>query len=120
MQSQDSDQFKIRMPDGLRDQIKAAADANGRSMNAEIIHRLTAPARDPRAGLMMLHPDGRAEPIHTDRPLTAGDLADALSCFWNGAIGEAHRQQDGMPTAAIMATGLQAVEQRLREIGGAA
>lgn len=31
------DQFVLRFPEGLRDRIKAAAEENGRSMNAEII-----------------------------------------------------------------------------------
>ncbi len=34
------DKFLLRMPEGLRDQIKEAADRNGRSMNAEIIARI--------------------------------------------------------------------------------
>lgn len=34
------DQYQLRMPPGLRDRIKAAAEANNRSMNAEIIDRL--------------------------------------------------------------------------------
>jgi hypothetical protein len=34
------DQFQLRLPPGLRDQIKTAADASGRSMNSEIIARL--------------------------------------------------------------------------------
>ena len=35
-----AEQFTVRFPDGLRDRIKAAADANNRSMNAEIIATL--------------------------------------------------------------------------------
>ena len=35
-----SDQFALRFPDGLRDRIKAAADANERSMNSEIVSTL--------------------------------------------------------------------------------
>lgn len=35
-----SDQFMLRLPDGMREHIKAAADLSGRSMNAEIIARL--------------------------------------------------------------------------------
>jgi len=35
-----SDQFPLRLPDGLRDAIKADAERNGRSMNAEIVARL--------------------------------------------------------------------------------
>ncbi len=35
-----SDQFPLRLPDGMRDRLKAAADDNSRSMNAEIVARL--------------------------------------------------------------------------------
>ncbi|MCV9909935.1 Arc family DNA-binding protein [Brucella sp. HL-2] len=34
------DQYIVRMPDGMRDRIKAAADKNNRSMNAEIVATL--------------------------------------------------------------------------------
>lgn len=34
------EQFIVRFPDGMRDQLKAAAEANMRSMNAEIVGRL--------------------------------------------------------------------------------
>lgn len=36
------DKFMLRLPDGLRDRIKAAADKNNRSMNAEIVSVLNA------------------------------------------------------------------------------
>lgn len=39
---QDSDKYMLRLPDGMREEIKAAATANRRSMNAEIIARMTA------------------------------------------------------------------------------
>ncbi|MCF3479593.1 Arc family DNA-binding protein [Stenotrophomonas maltophilia] len=39
-QVQPQDKFVVRFPDGLRDQIAEAAKSSGRSMNAEIIHRL--------------------------------------------------------------------------------
>lgn len=35
-----SDQFPLRLPDGMRDRIKASAERNGRSMNAEIVQAL--------------------------------------------------------------------------------
>lgn len=35
-----SDQFPLRLPEGLRDIIKVAAEKNGRSMNTEIVERL--------------------------------------------------------------------------------
>ncbi|SMC70553.1 Arc-like DNA binding domain-containing protein [Fulvimarina manganoxydans] len=34
------DQFQVRLPPGMRDQIKAASEANNRSMNAEVVARL--------------------------------------------------------------------------------
>lgn len=46
-----ADQFPLRLPAGMRDRIKAAADASGRSMNAEILATLTDayPAPEPDA-----------------------------------------------------------------------
>lgn len=48
--------------------------------------------------------------------LTAATLADALNCFWNEAIGEAHQRQTAMSmdVATVMATGLAAVARRLQ------
>lgn len=40
--SRGSDQFNLRLPDGMRDALKQAADAAGRSTNAEIVARLQA------------------------------------------------------------------------------
>jgi len=38
--SQTQDKFIVRLPDGMREQIRAAAKANGRTMTAEIVARL--------------------------------------------------------------------------------
>lgn len=38
--SRSAEQFVVRLPEGMRDQIAAAAKANNRSMNAEIVKRL--------------------------------------------------------------------------------
>ncbi|WP_084811233.1 Arc family DNA-binding protein [Ensifer sp. BR816] len=35
-----ADKFMLRLPPGMREQLKEWANAEGRSMNAEIIHRL--------------------------------------------------------------------------------
>lgn len=53
-----SDQFGMRFPDGMRDEIAKAAKNNGRSMNAEIIARLESSStglsvRDHFAGMAM-------------------------------------------------------------------
>lgn len=39
-ESRDLDKVIVRLPDGMRDRVKAAADTNNRSMNAEIVARL--------------------------------------------------------------------------------
>ncbi|WP_312806503.1 Arc family DNA-binding protein [Agrobacterium cavarae] len=33
----DQDKFMLRLPEGMREQIKASANRNNRSMNAEIV-----------------------------------------------------------------------------------
>ncbi|MCD1266075.1 hypothetical protein B5M44_19190 [Shinella sumterensis] len=38
--SQLAERFQIRLPDGLRDRIRASAATNNRSMNAEIVNAL--------------------------------------------------------------------------------
>ena len=44
------DKFMLRLPDGMRDSLKALADENGRSMNAEIVARLDVSLREvPRS-----------------------------------------------------------------------
>lgn len=44
-------------------------------------------------------------------------IADALGCFWNAAIGEAHNRQSpvAMDVASVMAEGINAIAVRLRE-----
>lgn len=46
---QDQDKFIIRLPKGMRSRIKRAADANGRSMNAEVVAALLDWFPDPTA-----------------------------------------------------------------------
>lgn len=38
--SDKADKFVLRLPEGMRDRIKAAAQKNNRSMNSEVIARL--------------------------------------------------------------------------------
>ncbi|WP_442792860.1 Arc family DNA-binding protein [Rhizobium sp. SL86] len=40
-QTRRSDKFPLRLSDGLREAIKRSATENGRSMNSEIVFRLT-------------------------------------------------------------------------------
>jgi len=41
MVKQDQDKYQVRFPDGMRDLLKEAAASNNRSINAEIIARLS-------------------------------------------------------------------------------
>lgn len=43
------DRYMLRLPDGMRDRIKSAAEENSRSMNSEIIARLEASFLPSRA-----------------------------------------------------------------------
>src|SRR5882757_8975003 len=47
--SQLAERFQVRLPDGLRDRIKAYAERNGRSMNAEIVRVLENEFPEPWA-----------------------------------------------------------------------
>lgn len=40
MNRQQQEKFIVRFPDGMRDKLSEAAKASGRSMNAEIVHRI--------------------------------------------------------------------------------
>lgn len=42
-----SDKFPLRLPDGMRDQIKSEADRSNRSMNAEIVFQLSRAYAQP-------------------------------------------------------------------------
>jgi ParB-like chromosome segregation protein Spo0J len=56
--SASADKFMLRLPDGMRDTLKAAAKANGRSLNAEIVLRLGGepPARETPPVKVVHHP----------------------------------------------------------------
>lgn len=45
--SADADKFMLRLPDGLHPRLKEAAEANNRSLNAEIVTRLNASLERP-------------------------------------------------------------------------
>lgn len=41
------DKFMLRLPDGMRDELKREAKKSGRSMNSEIVHRLAVSLKNP-------------------------------------------------------------------------
>ena len=42
------DKFMLRLPEGMREQLKSWASKSGRSLNAEIVHRLANSLENPR------------------------------------------------------------------------
>lgn len=56
-----------------------------------------------------------ASPPVTQTPLTVEALADAFDALWNGALSASIERQSGADTAAILATGFQAMAVNLRE-----
>lgn len=48
--TRESPQFKLRMPDDLHGEIAECARISGRSMNAEIVHRLSQSIGDAAKG----------------------------------------------------------------------
>lgn len=51
--SRDAAHFRLRIPEGLREEIREAAEANNRSMNAEIIARLSGTQANLRDQIAM-------------------------------------------------------------------
>lgn len=86
-----SDQFPLRLPDGMRERIKTAADRNGRSMNAEIVSTLE---------------EAYPAPIK-DFPLSFMDwMADALQTLLETAPYETFRHEMIKANAIIRASGM--------------
>lgn len=120
----------VRLPQTLFQWLADLATERGLSVNKLMGHILqeymdhrhqyvpSANPNDQGDCAICGNPIGAHMPVSTEtqKPLTAAQLADALGYFWNASIGEAHRQQEGITTASIMATGFAAVQQRLEEI----
>lgn len=123
----------VRLPQPLFQWLADLATERGLSVNKLMGHILQEYMDQRHQYQPSANPDDRGDcavcgnsigahmPVstRTQEPLTAAEFADALDCFWNAAIGESHRQQEGISTAAIMAEGIQAVANRLREIDNA-
>jgi hypothetical protein len=68
--SERMERFIVRMPDGMRDRIKAEAEKNNRSMNAEIVS-LIQYALEDREHVLRVHEEFRDNP---DRQMTLEDV----------------------------------------------
>lgn len=85
-----SDKFMLRLPDGMRDRIKTSAEANNRSMNAEIVHAL-----DRYLGRIDTPPASEDDYVPADdpnyRPLTP-EVREALRIMIDQIKGDAERR----------------------------
>lgn len=62
-----ADKFMLRFPDGMRDQLKFVALLNNRSLNAEIIHRLSLTFEmDERSPTENAHAEARPSNLRAD------------------------------------------------------
>ncbi len=74
------DQYMLRLPQGARAMLKAAADLNKRSMNAEILARIAGDPRSLRDDIAIAALTG----LLATAPAMKGDTADeaiALACY---------------------------------------
>ncbi|MGQ3239235.1 Arc family DNA-binding protein [Shinella sp.] len=101
--SQLAERFQIRLPDGMRDEIRIAADLSGRSMNAEIIQRLKSTLESPPMNRLYLDlPDELEKEMSLDalaRHVDMGDraieiLSNAYSAAPQGFAQKLNRLED--------------------------
>lgn len=76
-----SPQFALRLPDGMRDEIKASAALNERSMNAEIVSRLTEVRASLRDQFAMAALTGLIASGNDAYDLTDSDTQAAYAAF---------------------------------------
>ncbi|MFP5078265.1 Arc family DNA-binding protein [Rhizobium sp. YIM 134829] len=95
-----ADQYPLRLPEGMRDEIAAAAKAAGRSMNNEIILRLAGDAdalRDRFAFEAFVGSWNReAAPLRCNDGET---VEDALKRYWAGVARTAYIAADAFLAA---------------------
>lgn len=99
---QGADAFSVRFPEGMRERIKAAADRNGRSMNAEIIATLAEHYPPPRADVGSL--DGLIHYLisSADRAEQIGRLAEVNARL--DAMGSPFRMKETAPGVFLITT----------------
>lgn len=73
--SDNVDKLLLRFPEGMRDEIKHAAEASGRSMNAEIVQRLKWSMEDEDV-LKILLPPETERALFTDAAVNDMEAAD--------------------------------------------
>lgn len=94
-----AEQFVVRFPDGMRDRLKEAAHANGRSMNAEIIARLQKTFDQP-AGVLVGRLGDEPSVVDEIAAVVAGLPKEQLQEPLLKILGEMRSVQEGLTAAA--------------------
>ena len=101
--SDEQDQFMIRFPSGMREELKSAAAANNRSMNAEIVARLSGGGKTLRDEFAMAALTG----------FLAGDEGLGISLRRRHACRSRGQAMNALSTFTEQADGRACIEQRL-------
>lgn len=88
----ESDKFMLRLPDGMRELLKAEAKANNRTMNSEIVSRLWKTLETPLA-------PGELPVEGLNVPLSRERLAEIIAMLESGGVSI-------VPAATAKITGL--------------
>ncbi|WP_168735164.1 Arc family DNA-binding protein [Pseudothauera rhizosphaerae] len=103
-ESRHADKYIVRFPGGMRDRLKTAAEAAGRSLNAEIVFRLEQSFRLEAAGLLV--------------PVVGSQVAEEVPAYEGGqAAGPSARVQGLIRTVRQLEAELLAL-QREASAGG--
>ena len=91
-----ADQYMVRFPEGLRERIKEAAEANGRSMNSEIVSALEDAYPDPSLDgvtweSLNIDPDGMKEVLQIIRAAFADMEQTVKDRYRHGTSSKAKR-----------------------------
>lgn len=87
--------FIVRLPDGMRDRIKAAARANGRSMNAEIVFLLERSFQENGPAEAATSPSHVTKtPAKGNRMMAEHSTSDAYDARLDDLVGAAYRVGD--------------------------
>jgi hypothetical protein len=101
------DQYIVRFPDGMRDELKAAAAENNRSLNAEIVARLQSTMEETFSDALLLERIKELVMAKRISDLFGAEIADAIALYAGH-----HSDEDTFHEAAaeLMRMGLIAAE----------
>lgn len=116
--SDKQDQFMVRLPEGMRDSLKEAAEQNRRSMNAEIVARLQEYPRLFALQPLLAFATSERERLQAELEAKQNELDDAKSAaqnqhpeLWDGMMSlltqvREHQKEDDKKLAEVREIGM--------------